>query len=141
MMGLCSQDLYRTQISSLTVAIIELAFIIFFETMILVYRMNTPNIFNTIVHDYTLLLESLLLSVTLIGLIALVTIRDILSTMAYLCIFIPVFIKIFYSIDLSRKHFVLFKLKKEESLSGNEYLIVITHLLNMVTRQSDTDMA
>ena len=99
MLGLCSQDLYRSQLSSITVAIIVLAFILVFETMILVYRMNTPNIFNTIVHDYTLLLESLLLSVTLIGLIALVTFRDILSTMAYLCIFIPIFIKIFYSVD------------------------------------------
>ena len=99
MVGLCSQDLYRSQLSSITVAIIVLAFILVFETMILVYRMNTPNIFNTIVHDYTLLLESLLLSVTLIGLIALVTFRDILSTMAYLCIFIPIFIKIFYSVD------------------------------------------
>jgi hypothetical protein len=36
---------------------------------------------------------------TVIGLLALITGRDILSTLAYLCIFIPVIIKIFYSVD------------------------------------------
>jgi hypothetical protein len=63
------------------------------------YRINTPNIFNSLVHDFTLFLESLIISLTVIGLIALITGRDILSTLAYLCIFIPVIIKIFYSLD------------------------------------------
>lgn len=103
--------------------------------------MNTPNIFNSLVHDLTLFLESLLISLTIIGMIALVTGRDILSTLAYLCIFIPVIIKIFFSIDQSRKHYVLFKLKNEENLSGNEYLIALTSLLKMIKRQSETDLA
>lgn len=109
--------------------------------IILVYRMNTPNIFNSLVHDFTLFLESLLISLTLISIIALITERDILSTMAYLCIFIPVIIKIFYYVDQSRKHFVLFKMKNEESLTSNEQLIAITHLLKMIRRQSETDLA
>lgn len=36
---------------------------------------------------------------------------------------------------------MLFKLKNEEQLSGNEYLIAITHLLKMIKRQSETDLA
>ena len=63
------------------------------------YRMNSPNIFNSLVHDYTLLLESLMFSLSVIGIIALFSQRDILTTCAYLCIFIPVFIKILYSVD------------------------------------------
>jgi hypothetical protein len=63
------------------------------------YRINTPNIFNSLVHDFTLFLESLIVSLTVIGLITLITGRDIMSTLAYLCIFIPVIIKIFYSLD------------------------------------------
>jgi hypothetical protein len=111
-----------------------LAFIMALESLILMYRMNSPNIFNTIVHDYTLFLESLVISLTIIGMIAIITQRDILSTMAYLCIFIPVIIKIFYSVDQNRKHLVLFKLKNEEQLTSNEYLIAITHLLKMIKR-------
>ena len=118
----------------MTVSIIALAFILTLEMTILVYRMNTPNIFNSFVHDFTLLLESIVISFTVIGLIALVTQRDILSTLAYLVIFVPVIVKIFYSVDQSRKHFVLFKLKNEETLSNNEYLIAITHLLKMIKR-------
>jgi hypothetical protein len=81
------------------VSIIVLTFILVLEGFILIYRMNTPNIFNSIIHDFTLLLESLVISITTIGMIALVTQRDILSTLAYLCIFIPVIIKIFYTAD------------------------------------------
>ncbi len=76
-----------------------MAFILVLEILIVMYRINTPNIFNSLVHDFTLFLESLIISLTLIGLIALITDRDILSTLAYLCIFIPVIIKIFYSLD------------------------------------------
>jgi hypothetical protein len=36
---------------------------------------------------------------------------------------------------------VLFKLKNEENLSSNEYLIALTSLLKMIKRQSETDMA
>jgi hypothetical protein len=96
--------------------------------------MNTPSIFNTLVHDLTLFLEAFLISITVIGLVSIATGRDILSTLAYLCIFIPVIIKIFFSIDLQRKHYVLFKLKNEENLSGNEYLIALTSLLKMIKR-------
>ena len=139
---LCSQDLYRWELTnSITVGIIVLVFILACEITILIYRMNTPSIFNTLVHDFTVLLETLLLTVSLIGLVSLITQRDILSTMAYLCIFIPVIIKIFSSIDQSRKNYVLFKLKNEDSLSSNEYLIALTHLLKMVKRQSETDLA
>lgn len=111
------------------------------EVTILMYRMNTPSIFNTVVHDFTVLLETFQLTVTLIGLVSLITQRDILSTMAYLCIFIPVIIKIFSSIDQNRKNYVLFKLKNEDSLSTNEYLIALTQLLKMAKRQSETDLA
>lgn len=103
--------------------------------------MNTPNIFNTTVHSVTLFLESLLVALTMIGLIALLTDQTIFGTLAYLFIFIPVIIKIFYSIDERRKHYVLFKLKNEESLSSNEYLVALTHLLKMIKRQSETDVA
>lgn len=109
-------------------------FILLLEFIVITYRMNTPNIFNTVVHDFTLFLEAFIISLTLIGLIALITGRDILSTMAYLCIFIPVILKIFFSIDQSRKHYVLFKLKNEENLSQNEYLIALTSLLKMIKR-------
>jgi len=76
-----------------------MAFVLVLEILIIMYRINTPNIFNSLVHDFTLFLESLIVSLTTIGLIALITGRDILSTLAYLCIFIPVIIKIFYSLD------------------------------------------
>jgi hypothetical protein len=76
-----------------------MAFVLVLEILIIMYRINTPNIFNSLVHDFTLFLESLIVSLTVIGLIALITGRDILSTLAYLCIFIPVIIKIFYSLD------------------------------------------
>jgi hypothetical protein len=75
--------------------------------------MNTPNIFNSLVHSTTLLLESLMTALTIIGIIALITDKDILSTLAYLFIFIPVIVKIFYAIDERRKHHVLFMLKNE----------------------------
>lgn len=140
-LALCSQELYRDQLNSVAVLIICLVFVLIIEIFILAYRMNTPNIFNSIVHDYTLLMESLMISLTAIGLISLITQRDILSTLAYLCIFIPVTIKIFYSIDQNRKHGILFKLKNEENLSSNEYIIALTHLLKMIKRQSETDLA
>ena len=76
-----------------------MAFVLVLEILIIMYRINTPNIFNSLVHDFTLFLESLIISLTVIGLLALITGRDILSTLAYLCIFIPVIIKIFYSVD------------------------------------------
>ena len=76
-----------------------MAFVLVLEILIIMYRINTPNIFNSLVHDFTLFLESLIVSLTVIGLIALITGRDIMSTLAYLCIFIPVIIKIFYSLD------------------------------------------
>lgn len=76
-----------------------MAFVLVLEILIIMYRINTPNIFNSLVHDFTLFLESLIISLTIIGLLALITGRDILSTLAYLCIFIPVIIKIFYSVD------------------------------------------
>ncbi len=97
--ALCSQELYREQLGDRTVSIICIVFVLILEILIVMYRMNTPNIFNTLVHDFTLFLESLILSLTLIGVIGLITNRDILSTLAYLCIFIPVIIKIFFSID------------------------------------------
>ncbi len=81
-----------------------MAFIIFIEGLILVYRMNTPNIFNSTVHAATILMESLMLALTIIGMIALITQKELVSTFAYLFIFIPVIIKIFYSIDERRKH-------------------------------------
>ncbi len=118
-----------------------LAFVLLLELAIIAYRMNTPSIFNSVVHDFTLFLEALIISLTLIGMIALATGRDILSTLAYLCIFIPVILKICFSIDQTRKHFVLFKLKNEENLSSNEYLIALTSLLKMIKRQSETDLA
>lgn len=96
---LASQELYRDQLHNQTVCIIVIAFILVLEFIIISYRMNTPNIFNTVVHDFTLFLEAFIISLTLIGMIALITSRDILSTMAYLCIFIPVILKIFFSID------------------------------------------
>lgn len=116
------------------VLIILLCIVLAIEAMILIYRMNSPNIFNTMVHSVTLFLESLLVALTVIGLIALITEKDILSTLAYLFIFIPVIIKIFYALDERRKHSVLFKLKNEDTLSSNEYLIALTHLLKMVRR-------
>jgi hypothetical protein len=103
--------------------------------------MNTPNIFNTMVHAATIFMESLMVALTIIGIIALITQKDILTTLAYLFIFIPVIVKIFYAIDERRKHQVLFKLKNEEALTSNEYLIALTHLLKMVKRQSETDIA
>lgn len=73
-LALCSQELYREKIAtSMSVDIICLSFILALEVSILVYRMNTPNIFNTLVHDFTLLLESFVISITGIGLIALIT--------------------------------------------------------------------
>lgn len=114
--------------------IIVLALILSIEGLILIYRMNTPNIFNTTVHAATIFLESIMVALTLIGLIALITQKDILSTIAYLFIFVPVIIKIFYAIDERRKHQVLFKLKNEETMTSNEYLIALTHLLKMVKR-------
>lgn len=120
---------------------IVLGFVLGIEGLILIYRMNTPNIFNTMVHSVTLFLESLMTALTIIGIIDLITDKDIMSTLAYLFIFIPVIVKIFYAIDERRKHQVLFKLKNEETLSPNEYLIALTHLLKMVKRQSETDVA
>jgi hypothetical protein len=121
--------------------LIVLAIILLIEGLILLYRMNTPNIFNTRVHTATIFLESTMVALTLIGLIALITKKDILSTIAYLFIFIPVIIKIFYAIDERRKHQVLFKLKNEEAMTSNEYLIALTHLLKMVKRQNEEDIA
>lgn len=138
---LCTQELYRESLEDRTVLVIVLGFIMGIEALILIYRMNTPNIFNTMIHSMTLFLESLMTALTIIGIIALITDKDILSTMAYLFIFIPVIVKIFYAIDERRKHQVLFKLKNEETLSANEYLIALTHLLKMVKRQSETDVA
>jgi len=93
------------------------------------------------VHASTIFMESLMVALSIIGIISLITGKDILSTLAYLFIFIPVIVKIFYAIDERRKHLVLFKLKNEETLSGNEYLIALTHLLKMVKRQSEADIA
>lgn len=131
---LCTQEIFRQFLDDRTVLIIVLGFILGIEALILIYRMNTPNIFNTMIHSMTLFLESLMTALTIIGIIALITDKDILSTMAYLFIFIPVIVKIFYAIDERRKHQVLFKLKNEENLSANEYLIALTHLLKMVKR-------
>lgn len=72
-LAVCSIELYRQQLTNMAVTIIILGFIMGLQLLILLYRMNTPNIFNTIVHDYTLLLESLVLSLSAIGLIALFT--------------------------------------------------------------------
>ena len=123
------------------VLIIILSIVLVIEGLVLMYRMNTPNIFNTMIHASTIFMESLMVALSIIGIISLVTGKDILSTLAYLFIFIPVIVKIFYAIDERRKHQVLFKLKNEETLSSNEYLIALTHLLKMVKRQSDTDIA
>ena len=133
-LALCTQELYRESLEQRIVLIIVLALILAIEGVILMYRMNTPNIFNTTVHAVTIFLESTMVALTLIGLIALITKKDILSTIAYLFIFIPVIIKIFYAIDERRKHQVLFKLKNEETMTSNEYLIALTHLLKMVKR-------
>lgn len=138
---LCTQELYRSSLTDRLTVIVLLALVLGIEALILIYRMNTPNIFNTVVHAATLFLESLMVALTLIGLIALLSGKDILSTLAYLFIFIPVIIKIFYAIDERRKHSVLFKLKNDDTLSSNEYLIALTHLLKMVKRQSQTDIA
>ena len=67
--------------------------------VILAYRMNTPNIFNVHVHDATLMLEGIFVSLGLIGLIALLSDRDIFSTLAYTFVFIPVMVKIILAID------------------------------------------
>ena len=103
-LALYSQELYRDSLQQRIVLIIVLALILAIEGLILMYRMNTPNIFNTTVHAATIFLESVMVALTLIGLIALITKKDILSTLAYLFIFIPVIIKIFYAIDERRKH-------------------------------------
>jgi len=132
--ALCTQELYRVSLNQRIVLIIVLAIVLAIECLILMYRMNTPNIFNTMVHASTIFMESLMVAVSIIGIIALITGKDILSTLAYLFIFIPVIVKIFYAIDERRKHQVLFKLKNEETLSSNEYLIALTHLLKMVKR-------
>lgn len=131
---LCTQELYRDKLNEKIVLVIVLGFILALEVLILFYRMNAPNIFNTMVHAVTLFLESLMTALTLIGIISLITDKDILSTLAYLFIFIPIIVRIFYAIDERRKHYVLFKLKNEETLSSNEYLIALTHLLKMVKR-------
>lgn len=102
--ALCSQELYRQSLNERIVLIIVLGFILAIEGLILIYRMNTPNIFNTMVHSVTLFLESLMTALTIIGIIALITEKDIMSTLAYLFIFIPVIVKIFYAIDENRKH-------------------------------------
>ena len=86
------------------VLIIVLAIVLTIEGMILLYRMNSPNIFNSMVHAATILMESLIVALSIIGIIALITGKDILSTLAYLFIFIPVIVKIFYAIDERRKH-------------------------------------
>jgi hypothetical protein len=138
---LCSQELYRSSLNDRLTVIVLLSVVLALEALILIYRMNTPNIFNTVVHTATLFLESLMVALTLIGLIALVSAKDLMSTLAYLFIFIPVIIKIFYAIDEHRKHSVLLKLKNDDNLSSNEYLIALTHLLKMVKRQSQTDIA
>jgi hypothetical protein len=138
---LCTQELYRSSLNDRLTVIVLLSIVLALEAMILIYRMNTPNIFNTVVHAATLFLESLMVALTIIGLIALISGKDIMSTLAYLFIFIPVIIKIFYAIDERRKHSVLFKLKNDDNMSSNEYLIALTHLLKMVKRQSQTDIA
>ncbi len=132
--ALCSQELYRVSLNDRLVLIIVLAIILGLESLILLYRMNTPNIFNSMVHAATIFMESLMVALTLIGMISLITGKGIMGTLAYLFIFIPVIVKIFYAIDERRKHQVLFKLKNEETLSSNEYLIALTHLLKMVKR-------
>ena len=68
-------------------------------SLILLYRINTPNIFNAKVHDFTLFLESSFVALSFIGLVSLITDRDIFTTLAYLFVFIPVMIKIIFSID------------------------------------------
>jgi hypothetical protein len=86
------------------VLIIVLTIVLAIECLILMYRMNTPNIFNTMVHASTIFMESLMVALSIIGIISLITGKDILSTLAYLFIFIPVIVKIFYAIDERRKH-------------------------------------
>ena len=92
-------------------------------------------------HAATVSLESLLFSLTLIGLIALITQKSILTTLAYLFLLIPMVIGIAFSLDERRKHYVLFRLKIDETLTNNEYLIALNHLLKMIQRQSETDIA
>jgi len=86
------------------VLIIILSIVLVIEGLVLMYRMNTPNIFNTMIHAATIFMESLMVALSIIGIISLVTGKDILSTLAYLFIFIPVIVKIFYAIDERRKH-------------------------------------
>jgi hypothetical protein len=102
--ALCSQELYRVSLNQRIVLIIVLAIVLMIECVILLYRMNTPNIFNSMVHAATIFMESLMVALSIIGIIALITGKDILSTLAYLFIFIPVIVKIFYAIDERRKH-------------------------------------
>ena len=96
---LCSQELYRDKLDALVTQIACMGFILGFEMLILVYRMNTPNIFNTLIHSATVFMEALILSLTILGAAAMVTGRDILTTLAYLFIVIPITIKIFFSVD------------------------------------------
>ncbi|CDW78804.1 pas domain s-box family protein [Stylonychia lemnae] len=138
---LCTQELYRPRLTERAVTITILLIVMAVQVLIIVYRINTPNIFNQTIHNYTLLLESSYVALTFIGLVALLTGRDIFSTLAYLLIFIPIMVKIIFFADQHRKHQVLFKLKNEDSLSKNEYLICLTHVLKMIKRQSETDLA
>lgn len=75
-----------------------------FQLGILAYRMNTPNIFNTTVHIVTLALEAILPSLTLIGLIALATQKDILTTLAYTFLIVPMLVRIAFTLEERRKH-------------------------------------
>lgn len=70
---LCTQELYRSSLQLRILLIILMGIIIALECFILIYRMNTPNIFNTTVHMATLFLESCMVALTFIGLIALFT--------------------------------------------------------------------
>ena len=86
---LCSQELYRGQLGDPTVCIICMAFVLVLEILIIMYRINTPNIFNSIVHDYTLLMESLMISLTAIGLISLIPNVPNLKSLRTLRVFRP----------------------------------------------------
>ena len=60
------------------------------SALIMVYRINTPNIFNAQIHTFTFLLETFFLSFVAIGVVAKLSSRNFSQIMAYLGIFIPV---------------------------------------------------
>eukprot|EP00347_Sterkiella_histriomuscorum_P015474 403356890 len=90
---------------------------------------------------FLVLTQTVLQVPVIVSVISLLTDRDIFSTLAYLFIFIPVMVKIIFSADQHRKHQVIYKMKSEDGMSKNEYLIALTHLLKMIKRQSETDLA